>query len=104
MSTAYDVYEQQVRERAHEIWLREGRPEGRADEHWALARVEIAAEQNVGTMLKPNPLVRPDPDAEPIEAVEGMADIPGRLNDQGERPAYPEPAKKRRRIERAGGA
>ena len=33
-----------IRQRAHEIWEREGRPEGHHDEHWAQASQEIAAE------------------------------------------------------------
>jgi len=33
-----------IRARAHEIWEREGRPEGRHIEHWEMASAEIAAE------------------------------------------------------------
>jgi hypothetical protein len=36
--------EDRIRRRAHEIWEREGRPEGRHEEHWAQARREVAAE------------------------------------------------------------
>ncbi len=90
MSTAYDEYERRVRQRAHAIWEREGRPDGRADAHWALAREEIAEEEGLQDTLKPNPLADEGaPDAEPLLAVEGMADIPGRLSDQGERQDYP---------------
>lgn len=89
MSTAYDDYERRVRDRAHEIWLREGKRDGQAEIHWALAREEVAAEENIATTLKPNPLIDPGPDAEPLLAVEGMADLPGRLSDQGERQDYP---------------
>ena len=32
--------EQAIRERAYLIWEREGRPEGRADDHWRHATVE----------------------------------------------------------------
>jgi hypothetical protein len=91
MSEAFDEYEDRVRQRAHKIWLREGKPEGRAETHWALAREEISTEENIETTLKPNPLNDPGPDAEPLLAVEGMADIPGRLSDQGERQDYPSP-------------
>jgi hypothetical protein len=35
--------EQLIRERAYEIWEREGRPTGRAEEHWRQAAAEIAA-------------------------------------------------------------
>ncbi|MBB3974735.1 DUF2934 domain-containing protein [Hansschlegelia beijingensis] len=31
-----------IRERAHEIWLSEGRPEGRHDQHWAQAESELS--------------------------------------------------------------
>lgn len=34
-----------VRMRAYEIWLNEGRPEGRALEHWLLAERELTAPQ-----------------------------------------------------------
>ncbi len=37
--------EQRIRERAYYIWLAEGRPEGRADKHWQLAKDKIAAER-----------------------------------------------------------
>jgi hypothetical protein len=36
--------EERIRQRAHDIWEREGRPEGRRAEHWARARREIEAE------------------------------------------------------------
>lgn len=36
--------EHRVRERAHAIWEREGRPEGHEREHWELAEAEIARE------------------------------------------------------------
>jgi hypothetical protein len=36
--------EQRIRERAFQIWLHEGRPEGRDTAHWELAEAEIKAE------------------------------------------------------------
>ena len=36
--------EHKVRERAHDIWEREGRPEGRHEEHWRQAQQELADE------------------------------------------------------------
>ena len=33
--------EHRIRERAHEIWINEGRPEGRAMEHWLRAKWEL---------------------------------------------------------------
>lgn len=36
--------EDRIRNRAHEIWQREGQPHGRHDDHWQKAREEIEAE------------------------------------------------------------
>ena len=35
--------EAEIRQRAHEIWEREGRPEFRDQEHWRKAEAELAA-------------------------------------------------------------
>ena len=37
--------EQRIRERAHALWEREGRPEGRNEEHWAQACREVDMEE-----------------------------------------------------------
>lgn len=39
-----DSHEDRIRERAHSIWELEGRPEGRAGEHWYRAEEELAVE------------------------------------------------------------
>jgi Protein of unknown function (DUF2934) len=36
--------EARIRERAHDIWVREGQPHGKSAEHWQMAEAEIAAE------------------------------------------------------------
>ena len=36
--------DERIRMRAYEIWQREGRPEGRADAHWAMASKLVAIE------------------------------------------------------------
>lgn len=36
--------EKRIRDRAYEIWEREGQPAGRHDEHWRQAEAELAAE------------------------------------------------------------
>jgi hypothetical protein len=46
--------EQQIKERAHQIWERHGKPEGREEEFWQLAEQEL---RNEG---KSNPLRTPD--------------------------------------------
>jgi hypothetical protein len=43
------VDEDRVRRRAHEIWEREGRPEGRQEEHWRQAMEETSAETGDAT-------------------------------------------------------
>ncbi|GLK78325.1 DUF2934 domain-containing protein [Methylopila turkensis] len=35
---------QDVRERAYQIWIEEGRPEGREHEHWERARQELGVD------------------------------------------------------------
>lgn len=35
------VTDQALRERAYEIWEQEGHPDGRADDHWEMARREL---------------------------------------------------------------
>lgn len=100
-----DDLERRIADRAYRIWEREGRPEGRAADHWEMAREEIAIEDNQRETLQPNPSHGPDDTAvttEPVEpalAVESLGEMPG-LTDQGEvmrtpsrtgPPALPEP-------------
>lgn len=40
--------EQRIRDRAHQIWEDEGRPEGAQDRHWEQARLEVEAEDRIG--------------------------------------------------------
>ncbi|MCW2246848.1 hypothetical protein M2352_002439 [Azospirillum fermentarium] len=89
--------EERIRRRAYAIWEREGRPDGRDADHWALAREEIAIEDNLSQTLLPNPADGPEATAqrtEPVERVESVAvlgDLPG-LADQGEEFSLPESA------------
>lgn len=85
----------EIGRRAFEIWEREGRPDGRADEHWQMARAELAARDLSSDMLAPNPIAETGSEAvihpEPVESlvsVESLGDVPG-LTDQGEKPPYP---------------
>lgn len=89
-----------IRERAHQIWEREGCPDGRADEHWQMARSELALKTNPEMGLEPNPAAEreevdhPEP-VEPLEAVENQGSFPG-LADQDEEPQYPQRRKGRK--------
>jgi len=45
--------ERLIRERAYEIWEREGRPAGRDAEHWRQAAAEIAAAEEPAAAVPP---------------------------------------------------
>jgi Protein of unknown function (DUF2934) len=74
--------ETRIRERAHKMWVDEGRPTGRADSHWELAKMAIALEDSRLEMLKPVE----SPTSEPIEAWINQGELPT-LTDQGEQSA-----------------
>ena len=79
----------EIRTRAYQLWEEEGRPEGRADQHWFTARESLAVEENHETALLP---LDTGTDAEPIEAVENAGEFPT-LTDRGEQriPRRPKP-------------
>lgn len=70
----------EIRARAYQLWEEEGRPEGRAEQHWFTARESLAIEENHESALLP---LDTGTDAEPIEAVENAGEFPT-LTDQGE--------------------
>jgi hypothetical protein len=92
MSLIDDV-EERVKQRAYEIWEREGRPEGREADHWALAKEEIAIEDNQSQALMPNPsgggddtVIHPEP-VEPLLSAESLGeDVGGPTNQSEEQP------------------
>ena len=45
--------EERIRDRAHEIWEREGRPADKAEEHWRRATTELAAAAPQKASAKP---------------------------------------------------
>jgi len=72
--------EQRIRERAYRIWLDEGCPAGRAQEHWDLAKLAIAQQDGLAAaLLSPEETI---PTPEPIEAVTNQWEFPT-LVDQG---------------------
>ena len=78
---AYDEkdLEERIRLKAYEIWVEEGRPQGREKAHWELARFAVAQQDGLpATLLPPEP-----PRPEPIEAVKNQAPFPT-LTDQDE--------------------
>ena len=100
----FDEVENRVRQRAYEIWQREGCPEGREADHWALAKEEIAIEDNQSQTLAPNPsqggddtVVHPEP-VEPLLAAESLEeDIGGPTNQSDEQP-LPKRTRTRRTV------
>ena len=88
------IDEDRIRGRAHAIWEREGKPDGRADAHWEMAREEIAIADNQALTLLPNPVAagkvaaNGTEDAEPFTAAEEAFGDSG-PDAQGERPPYP---------------
>lgn len=87
------ITDDMIRARAYHIWQREGCPDGRADDHWQMARSELAIELDPGLAMEPNPVAeREEVDhsepVEPLEAVENQGSFPG-LTDQDEERQYP---------------
>ena len=55
------MLEQRIRERAYKIWEDEGRPEGRPEAHWELAKLAIAEQDALPTMtMKAPPIAAED--------------------------------------------
>jgi DUF2934 family protein len=77
--------ENRIRERAFQIWLSEGQPDGRDREHWEMAKLAIAEQDGLASALIPSEL----PEPEPIEAVKNRGEFPT-LVDQGEGQSPPE--------------
>jgi len=86
--------EERIRQRAHEIWEREGRPEGREQAHWDMASELVAQEEHHADTLRRNPSrggddgPQRDQPVEPLLAVENLGEVPG-LTDQGEERQFP---------------
>jgi hypothetical protein len=95
-----DALDERIRERAYHLWENDGRPPGRDQEFWEMARELVSIEANPYAGRLPNPMVHgtaagQEQPVEPIEAVENQADFPERLTDQGER--RPAPRRRSRR-------
>jgi hypothetical protein len=92
--TMYQENQERIRARAKQIWEHEGKPEGRAEAHWEMAREEIAIEDNQSLSLKPNPVAEgkqfadASDEAEPVTAAEEAFGDSG-PSAQGEQAPYP---------------
>lgn len=77
-----DDQDERIRRKAYELWVEEGRPDGRADQHWEMAREIVATQDNYGDTTIPLADTL-DPVVEPPEALENTGEFPT-LTDQGE--------------------
>lgn len=82
-----DDDEKRIREKAHELWVAQGSPDGQAERNWAEAKEIIALKDSFGTTLRPLDETIDEP-VEPAIAFENQADKPG-LTDQGDEAAGP---------------
>lgn len=90
--------EERIRQRAHDIWEREGRPHGRHDDHWRRAKEEIETESGAGT---PAEVGKPSARAKGAKASPAASPRPmatGEVTSEGTKPdgAPPSPAQLRR--------
>jgi hypothetical protein len=81
--------ERRIRERAYEIWVKEGRQHGRDAEHWEQARAEILAEADAAQTHAGGPETPPRPQSAPPPAA---SDAPLRSRRvDGDPPSRSEP-------------
>lgn len=74
--------EDRIREEAYQIWLSEGRPEGRAEVHWAEAKEIIALKDGALQSSLQDPSDTAEENAEPALAHEKLGQVPN-LDDSG---------------------
>jgi hypothetical protein len=65
--------EEKIRERAHHIWEEEGRPEGRAADHWHRAAREVEPQPGNGSAAPPKAESVGLPKFEPIPVISTSA-------------------------------
>ena len=72
--------EQRIPEKPYQIWIDEGRPEGRANAHWDMATELVSIEENQLLTLKPvENFSSMSPGSEPVEpllAVQNAGELP----------------------------
>jgi hypothetical protein len=56
-----DNMEDRIRRKAHELWETDGRPSGRAEDHWSQAKRLLEREENGGAGTKPHAPATSDP-------------------------------------------
>ncbi len=84
---ADEPWEERVRRKAHEIWLSEGGPHGRAEDHWRIAKALVAEEIASGRADLPY-AGREDEPTEEAGLQRNLGEFPT-LTDQGEEATQP---------------
>ena len=82
----FQDWEQRIAERARRLWQDAGRPEGGPEAYADEARERVALEENPRAATRAPD--EPDPDGEPLEAVENQGEFPT-LTDQGDEQGAP---------------
>jgi hypothetical protein len=78
-------FEDRVRTRAHRLWEQDGRPEGRAEEHWHRAAALVADEQEAGPASEQK--AGPAPANPPPARIAGADEIEAAPSAAAEAPA-----------------
>ena len=97
MADEVDI-ERRIRQKAHQIWEDEGRPEGRSREHWEKARVLVAIEDDRSSLVP----VR-EPPVEEASIQDNLGEFPTALTDEGDRRQTPSREAEREVAELASG-
>jgi hypothetical protein len=97
-----DDYAERVRRRAYQIWLEEGRPEGRESTHWDMASELVAIEDQQAKTTKPVRRSAGDTEvaahrAEPPAPAAAMGELPT-ITDEGEQTYPPSRAAERETV------
>jgi len=79
-----DDLERRIRDKAHQLWEQEGRPEGRAADHWEKARILVAIEDDQTSLVA----VAPEP-VEEAKIQENLGEFPTASTDEGDRHQTP---------------
>jgi hypothetical protein len=76
-----DANHRLIQERAYQIWLREGRPHGRDQDHWRQAEQEVAKQYHASD-ARPDTSARPKPDSQTTSPTAHGADSQPRPDGQ----------------------
>ena len=79
--------EAKIREKARELWLAEGQPEGRADQHWLEAEAIVRAEAEAAAKPKAARKPRTAAKKEPAEAKAPAAKKPAAKKETAKKPS-----------------